>query len=561
NPGGGMNGRVAWIKAGSRQWSDSQDFIVYPGPGCNHISLDMVTNPALALHDENGSNPIGWRGVPISAFRFDLDEDPGARQFTLKNVKLADDAAFSSSYDITFADATSSRLATADIYATTSQGDFGGTKIASGIKVQAGTNTFTWNGLDSDGNTMPNATYWIYVVMHNRSGNGVGYSSGPVRLERPVPPTPSYYVPLTPARLLDTRDGEGGNLSPLAGDVTTQLHVAGVGGVPASGATAVVMNLTAVNPTDAGFLTAWPSGEARPLVSNVNFVPGQTVPNLTTVKIGANGFVDIYNHSGETDVIADVVGYYTATPPPEGGRFTALTPSRILDTRAGVGAPAAPIGQNQAINLTVTGVGGVPANGVQGVALNVTVTDPTGQGFITAWPTGAARPNASSLNFVPGLTVANMVIAKLGDNGQVSLYNSSGNSQLVADVTGYFSSAGGLFVPVTPQRVIDTRDGTGGMAGMVQGMTETMTVANGSPVPAKAAAVVVNVTSVDTEATGFMTVWPTGDDRPGASTLNPRPGVAVPNLAYLKVGSGGTLSIFNANGANNVVVDVFGYVM
>ena len=116
----------------------------------------------------------------------------------------------------------------------------------------------------------------------------------------------------------------------------TELDVTGVGGVPETGVTAVVMNVTVDSPTAGSFLTAWPSGETRPGVSNLNFVPGQTVPNLVTVKVGANGRVNLFNSSGWAHVIADVVGYYTATPPGGGGRFTSLTPTRLLDTRTGM---------------------------------------------------------------------------------------------------------------------------------------------------------------------------------------------------------------------------------
>ena len=108
---------------------------------------------------------------------------------------------------------------------------------------------------------MPNGTYWVYVVMHNTAGVGTGYSSGPVRIEKPVPATPSYYVPLNPARLLDTRTGEGGNVFPLGTGAFTELDVTGVGGVPEFGATAVVMNVTVTGPTSSGFITAWPSGD------------------------------------------------------------------------------------------------------------------------------------------------------------------------------------------------------------------------------------------------------------------------------------------------------------
>jgi hypothetical protein len=234
----------------------------------------------------------------------------------------------------------------------------------------------------------------------------------------------------------------------------------------------------------------------------------------------------------------------------------------LLDTRAGTGTDGviAPLGQDKQLNLGVTGVGGVPSSGVTAVALNVTVDQPTGLGYLTVWPAGEARPNASTHNYVPGLTVANLVLAKVGANGQVSIYNSSGNTHVIADVIGYFSSAGGLFVPVSPQRLIDTRYGTGGVTVMGAGDTRTLGMAT-NPVPGNATAVIVNVTSVNSTAPGYVTVWPTATGRPLASTLNPRPGVAVPNQAYLRVGTGGGLDAFNANGSTDLIVDVFGYVL
>ncbi|MEI2655539.1 MAG: hypothetical protein V9G12_25945 [Microthrixaceae bacterium] len=95
------------------------------------------------------------------------------------------------------------------------------------------------------------------------------------------------------------------------------------------------------------------------------------------------------------------------------------------------------------------------------MALNVTVDQPTGSGYITSWPTGEARPTASTHNFTAGVTVANLVLAKVGAGGKVSLFNSAGATHLVADVVGYFSASGGAFVPVSPERLVDSRDGTG----------------------------------------------------------------------------------------------------
>ncbi|MEP7203737.1 MAG: hypothetical protein ABI894_14070 [Ilumatobacteraceae bacterium] len=556
-PGGGMNARFAWYDEGGQIWSETQDIIIYPG--CNVMTIDLVTTPAIAVNDENTIYKAGWRGLRITALRFDLNEDPGVRNFSLRDIHLADDAAFSSgTYPISFS---STAGGTADIFVTTDAGAWNGTKVGT-INVASGINTFDWNG-----SGLPNGTYWVYVTVHSGNTVGSSYSTGPVRIERPLPPTPSYFVPLTPSRVLDTRTGEGGNISALSSRALTELRVMGVGGVPATGATAVVLNVTVDVPLTAGFITAWPSGEDQPTVSNLNYVPGQTVPNLVTVKVGANGRVNLYNSQGYTHLVADVVGYYTATRPPSGGLFTAVTPGRVLDTRNGTGqgGSIAPVGAGQAINVSVTGLAGVPAAGVSGVALNVTVDAPTSPGFLTVWPTGEAQPLASSHNFVPGLTVANLVLAKVGAGGQVSIFNSGGNTHVVADVVGYFSATGGQFVPLSPSRIVDSRFGIGtGITGPIgQGQTVPISVTGvgPSPVPTGAKAAVVNVTSVDSSIQSFITVWPNGDERPTASTLNPRVGVPVPNLAYLKLGPGGQLLLYNNSGSTNFIVDVFGYIM
>ena len=560
-PGGGMNARFAWLPKDFDTWSETQDIIVYPG--CHRMTVDLSTTPALAVNDENTVLKRGWRGQRFEHLRFDINEDPGARNFSLREIKLADDAAFSDFYDITFAD-NAGVGGTVDIWVTTNRGAYDGVQIAQSRPVTGGVNTFRWNGTSATGDPLPNGTYWVYMTMRNGSNVGTAYSTGPVRIEKPVPATPSYFVPVSPARLLDTRTGAGGNLAPLGPQVFTELDVTGVGGVPETGVTAVVMNVTVDGPTDSSFLTAWPSGEGRPGVSNLNYVPGQTVPNLVTVKVGANGRVSLFNSTGWVHVIADVVGYYSSTPPGSGGRFTSLTPTRLLDTRTGEGrgGTPGPLDGGQAIDLQVTGVGGVPASGVTGVALNVTVDQPTGSGFLTTWPAGEGRPNASTHNFVPGLTVANLVLAKVGAGGRVSLFNSSGTTHLVADVIGYFSASGGAFVPVSPQRLVDSRDGTGGVLGQLGAGTHVApTLATGAPVPGNAGAVVVNVTSVNSSLQSYVTAYPTGVERPTASTMNPRPGVPVPNQAYLKLGGAGRLDVFNASGSTDVIIDVFGYIV
>jgi hypothetical protein len=202
----------------------------------------------------------------------------------------------------------------------------------------------------------------------------------------------------------------------------------------------VVLNVTVTEPGAAGFLTAWPTGESRPLASNLNFVAGQTVPNLVIVKVGAGGKVGLFSGGASTHLIADVAGWFGTDGEATGARYHPVAPVRVLDTRVANGAPLAPVGPGRSLDLQVTGRGGVPAAGVSAVILNVTVVDPVGAGFLTAWPTGEARPLASNLNFVAGQTVPNLVVAKLGTGGKVSLYNNGGSAHLLADVAGWYGT-------------------------------------------------------------------------------------------------------------------------
>jgi hypothetical protein len=114
-----------------------------------------------------------------------------------------------------------------------------------------------------------------------------------------------------------------------------------------------------------------------------------------------------------------------------------MAPVRILDTRSGNGAPAAPLGPQQTLELQVSTRAGIPTNATA-VVMNVTATDANQLGFVTVWPAGVARPDASNLNTVPGRTSPNLVITRLGSDGRVDLFNSAGSVHLIADVMGYF---------------------------------------------------------------------------------------------------------------------------
>jgi secreted trypsin-like serine protease len=253
---------------------------------------------------------------------------------------------------------------------------------------------------------------------------------------------PSGFVPLTPTRVLDTRNGVGARAQRVgeldgSGD-SLVLTVAGRGGVPSAGVDAVALNVTVVDGRTndfGGYVAAHPCG-TTPSVSNLNFISGQTVPNSIIAPVASDGTVCLYVY-GTAHLLADVSGYMVVG-------FETVEPARILDTRDGTGAVArrvgSPDGSGPALTLTVVGRGGVPADGVAAVALNVTVVDgaaPDSGGFVTVYPCGD-RPNASNLNFVTGQTVPNAVIAPVSADGTVCLY-SFGSAHLLADVSGYFT--------------------------------------------------------------------------------------------------------------------------
>ncbi len=252
--------------------------------------------------------------------------------------------------------------------------------------------------------------------------------------------TSGLYRPLTPARVLDTRSGMGG-LTTLGQQQIVSFQVAGHGNVPSTGVAAVILNVTATNPTFGTFVSAFPAGMPFQGTSTVNLTPGQTTPNRVIVKLGAGGAVSLYNNTGSVDVVADVAGWFTdaSDPAASGGTFHTVTPFRVLDTRTGT--PFGTIPANVPEPFQVAGMGGLPASGVSGVALNVTETSPSDPGWLAVFPDGNWLPLASDLNFAQGETHANATVVKVGANGRAVLDTLVGTVDVVADVSGWFSSA------------------------------------------------------------------------------------------------------------------------
>ncbi len=407
--------------------------------------------------------------------------------------------------------------------------------------------------LGGGGSSIVNGSFENLGLFHSGPG-AASPTTTPIVLG---PSVASGFVSISPVRLFDTRDGTGGRTGPLGPGETWSFAQAGQFGIPAD-ATAVAWNLTAVDATDPTYITVWPGGTARPSSSNLNPVPGLAVPNLVIGQLGPAGSVSMFNNGGTVHLVADLVGYFTTS---SNLRLQPLSPARLLDTRDGTGVVApGPVGPAQTIDLKVLDRGGV-ATKAKAVVLNVTVTEPSAGSFLTVWPTGDTQPTASSVNMVPGQTVPNMVMCRVGEGGKISIFNGAGSTHVVADVLGAFvDTAPGRFVAIQPGRVLDTREGIGAPKAPVDQTPLALKLTGARGIPnSGVSAVLLNVTVVTPSAATFVTVYPAGDAQPTASNLNAVAGQVVPNMVLGRLGTDGSVSIFNAIGTTDLVADVMGY--
>ena len=413
--------------------------------------------------------------------------------------------------------------------------------------------------------------------MSIRSGTALvattGLLLGPLALAASAATTPhattpwsrALYVPATPFRITDTRPNSGQpNVGKtLTGAATLNVQVTGLGTVLA-GASAAVLNVTAVGPTASGFLTVFPAGITMPTVSNLNFTPGMTVANLVTVPLSSSGMVAIFNHAGSTNVVVDVDGYYASTPSANGsGLYNPMSPVRALGSLQLGAAVAA----NTSVPVPVTGtLTGVPGTATA-VVVNVTAAHGTAPSYLTVYPAGVTPvPTASNVNFVAGQAVANRVTVGIGSGGQIEVYNHTGTVNVDVDVDGYYSGSGGtgsVFVPITPVRVADTRTaslvGTG--TPITANASESFSLATAaSGIPASASAVAGNFTVVAGGASGYISVYPTSvTTHPVASDVNWVAKEIVPNFTIADTNGTGNVEVYNSYGTINLVIDVFGY--
>jgi len=363
----------------------------------------------------------------------------------------------------------------------------------------------------------------------------------------------SRFVAVTPKRILDTRRDPR---RPAAGS-TTWVPVVGSAGVPSS-ATAVVLNVTSTDAVDPGYVTVYPAGSSRPNTSNIN-VPGlyTTVPNLVTVRLSA-GAVSIYS-SMSGNLLVDVFGYYESVVSTREGRFVPLAPRRLADTRNDREMQPG----DQLLVPLPSGV----ALDASALVLNVTSVGAAGRGYIAVHAAGEGDPDTSNLNVSwPRQTIANQVIIKPSVQG-VEIHATM-RGHVVVDLLGWYTGASsapstdGLFVPVEPSRLLDTRSSPnplGEEVALHRDWSVEVGLLGRGGVPAQGVgAVALNVTAAATQESGWLAVHPAGQTRPDVSSLNfDGPGLVVPNHVQVAVGSRG--ATLYSSGTTDAVVDVFGW--
>ncbi|NNN20882.1 MAG: hypothetical protein HKL80_02610 [Acidimicrobiales bacterium] len=489
------------------------------------------------------------------------------------------------------------------------------------MAASGGTSPYNWsiisgylpNGLTLNSSTgtisgTPTTTGWYGFTIQVSDSNGLVGS--PVKFEITVG-SPDGYTPVSPTRICDTRAVSSSTLTnqcntlpntTLGTNSTLNVQVTGVFGtsVIPSNATSVVMNITATNTTQPGYLTVYPTGSTRPVSSNLNFIAGETVPDLVEVGVGTNGDITIYNFMGSTDVLVDIEGYNApTTTSTTTGQYIPIAPVRICDTRAvskGIASnqcdtsPNGTLSSNNTLTVNVAGSGlggtldNVPSNATA-IVLNLTATNTTQPGYLTVYPSNLTNvPEASNLNFGTNQSVANRVIVPIDPtNGDISIYNFMGNTDVVVDVNGYFTGSGSSltgasFHPIVPVRICDTRAVSKGITSnqcdtspngtLSSNSTITVNVAGSGPggtldnVPSNATAIVLSVTATNTTQPGFLTVYPTPSTPsapPIISDLNWYQGETRANLVVVEIGRNDSVNVYNALGGTDLIVDVMGY--
>jgi hypothetical protein len=373
--------------------------------------------------------------------------------------------------------------------------------------------------------------------------------------------TPAYYVPFGPVRIVDSRIGQG-IASKLIDHTPVNFAVAGVADIPTD-AVAVTGNLTVTEQNHLGYVTLSPTPNANPTTSTLNLPLNDNRANGVYLALGPGGILSAVTVSMNADIIFDVTGYFTTTTIADSW-YPVTTPTRLLDTRFNVGLTGA--FNNQAPrSLQVAGVGGIPANALA-ITGNITATGHAGTeglGYFAVTTAPTTSPTTSTLNFPSADTRANNLVAPLAANGTLSIvYIGVGSENGILDVTGYFlpDGNGGLYVPLAPVRVLDSRIGLGALETFTPAQAGALPIAGGNGVDPAALAVTGNLTATTVTSSGYGYITPITTPTPPTSNLNVPPGDNRANGFVSALGPDGSLGVgWNAYGSANLIMDLTGY--
>ncbi|NUR81416.1 MAG: CHAP domain-containing protein [Dermatophilaceae bacterium] len=356
-----------------------------------------------------------------------------------------------------------------------------------------------------------------------------------------------------PARLLDTRTGVGAPLARVPSGSAVTVQVTGRAGVPATGVETVLLNVNATGPAAAGYLTAHANGTTQPGSRAMSYAAGGATTTLVLSRVGTDGKVRLYT-SATTDLSADLVGWS-----PTGGYVSGGAPTRVLDTRNGVGTPKARLAAGGTLTLPLLGRAGVPMTGVGAVLLDVSAAAPSAGGFLTTWPAGAARPAAPQTRYEAAGAATGLVEAQLGTGGAVTIH-STAQTDVLVDVVGWLAT-GADQVALGPTPVLDSQAGLGYPAGRVAaGQAPAVPVVGRAGVPTTGVrAAVLTVTVVSPTAAGYVTAYPSGSGETPYATVKYASGRTVTNTVLVPVGLDGSVRV-KTSAAAYLRVDVQGYV-
>ena len=368
---------------------------------------------------------------------------------------------------------------------------------------------------------------------------------------------PSQFVPVTPCRVVDTRNPTGSFGGPyIAGQTSRSFAIpSGSCGIPGS-AMAYSLNVAVVPRGSATNLTAWPSGQLQPSIT-VLTSDGRVKSNAAIIPAGTDGAVSVFV-THDADVVLDINGYFAPLNTTGELTFYPLPPCRISDTRYVNGPLGGPFlaGQTPRAIPILSSSCGVPS-GALAYSLNLAVVPHVPLGYLTVWPTGSSQPYVASLNAPTGTVTSNAAIVPAGTAGSISVF-ASNNTDLVIDINGYFAApgTGGLqLYNVTPCQQLDTALPVGAMP--FSGPINVDIVPATCGVPSTAQAYVFGAIATPQGPLGYLTLWPEADLQPFIATLNASDGAITSNMAIV-TSTNSTVGAFASN-PTYLVLNVFGY--